>query len=95
MKTGEIDILIRQIENRTGEYIGYCRAELLSASYFVYFQDSILGSVAINTFSEMIRFHYEKRINFIIETDRRICFQDRALLDVISGKRNGWGRNLY
>lgn len=86
MKSNQIDVVVRPIKNKNGEYIAYCKADLLAASYFVYFQDTILGSVALNNFCEMIRFHYEKRINFVIDNTRLVSFQDRALLDVLSGR---------
>ncbi|MBN2836682.1 MAG: hypothetical protein JXR48_17130, partial [Candidatus Delongbacteria bacterium] len=68
------------------EYIAYCRSEMLSASFFCYFKDNLFGSLALNGFSQMLQFKYEAKVNFVIE-DKKVSFQDKALMDVLSGRK--------
>lgn len=84
--TKNIQITIKQIENRQGEYIAYCRSELLNATYSVYFRDNIFGAIALHDFSEMIKRKYEKEeIEFII-SEEKMQFKSKALLGAMSLK---------
>lgn len=40
--TTSIDISIRPVENKAGEYVAYLKAEFLEATFFLYFKDDIL-----------------------------------------------------
>lgn len=82
--TTSIDISIRPVENKAGEYVAYLKAEFLEATFFLYFKDDIRGSVALNQFSHMLCSHYEtNRVNFHIQ-QKQARIKDSALLDVLS-----------
>jgi len=81
-----IKIIIKEVENRQGEYIAYYRSELLNAIYSVYFRDNIFGAVALHDFSEMIKKKYEKEyIEFII-SEEKMQFKSKALQEAMSLK---------
>ena len=81
-----IKIIIKEVENRQGEYIAYYRSELLNATYSVYFRDNIFGAIALHDFSEMIKSKYkEEDIEFII-SEEKMLFKSKALLEAMSLK---------
>lgn len=57
-----IKIIIKQVENRNGEYLVYYTSDLLNATFSVYFRDNIFGAIALQNFSEMLKSKYEKEI---------------------------------
>jgi len=85
--SNNVQITIKRIENKEGEYIAYYRSEFLNATYLVYFRDNIFGSVALHEFSEMIKSKYrESEVNFII-SDEKVEFKSRALLEAMNGSK--------
>ena len=84
MKTKQINVKIRSIKNKEKEYIAYCKSEMLEASFFCHFKDNLFGSLALNSFSQMLQYKYESKINFIIE-EKKVCFRDKALMDLLIG----------
>ena len=85
-----IQIIIRPVEHREGEYIAYYEAEFLQATFSVHLKDNIFGALALHAFAEMIRKTYGKNyksgeIDFMV-SDQAMSFQSKALLDVFSCK---------
>ena len=79
-------IIIKKIENENDEYFAYYRNEFLQSSYSVFFNDSILGAIALNRFYEMIRSNFElKNLTLAISNDM-IRFKNKALLEEITKK---------
>ena len=83
-----IQIIIRPVEHREGEYIAYYEAEFLQATFSVHLKDNIFGALALHAFAEMIRKTYGKNyksgeIDFMV-SDEAMSFQSKALLDVFS-----------
>ena len=86
MKNGKkkiVKILIKPIDGKDGCYLAYFSSGLLKCTYSVYFQDSIMGAVALHGFAEMIRMKYDAD-TVIIETDEDIFCQNEAVIDVIN-----------
>jgi len=82
--TANIDISVRPVQHKPGEYVAYFKAEFLEATFFLYFKDDIRGSVALNQFSHMLCSHYEtNRVSFHID-EKQARIKDSALLDVLS-----------
>jgi len=85
--SNNIQITIKQVENKEGEYVAYYRSEFLNATYLVYFRDNIFGSVALYEFSEMIKSKYEgSKVNFIISNEK-VEFKSKVLLEAMSGSK--------
>ena len=83
-KPPSIDISIRSVQDKPGDYVAYFKAECLEAPFFLYFKDDIRGSVALNQFSHMLCSHYETdRVNFQIE-QKQARIKDSSLLDVLA-----------
>ena len=67
----DIQISIKRIAGRKGEYVAYYRSEFLDATFSVCFKDNILGAVALQSFSEMIKLKYEgDRVDFELTGER-------------------------
>jgi len=85
--SNSLQIMIKQVEDKEGEYIAYYRSEFLNATYLVYFRDNIFGSVALHEFSEMIKSKYrESEVKFEISNEK-VKFKSRALLEAMSGSK--------
>jgi len=85
MKNINIKITIKQVESRSGEYIAYYTSDFLGATFSVYFQDSIMGAIALHDFSEMLKGRYEKeRIEFDV-CEEKMRFKSRDLLEAMAG----------
>ena len=83
-KTAGIDISIRPVESKPGDYVAYFKAAFLQATFVLYFKDDIRGSVALNQFSHMLCSHYETdRVSFRIE-QKQARIKDAALLEVLA-----------
>ncbi len=49
-----IKIIIKSVENRKGEHIAYYQSDLMQATFSVYINDNIFGTLALHRFAEMI-----------------------------------------
>ena len=79
-------IIIKKIENRKNNFIAYFKHEFLKSTFFISFTDSILGSVALNDFFQMLKNRYDKEsFNFVI-SDEEIKFKNEHLLNQIIDK---------
>jgi len=82
-----IKIIIKQVENRNGEYLAYYTSDLLNATFSVYFRDNIFGAIALQNFSEMLKSKYEKeKIEFEV-SEERMQFKSKGLLEAITGNK--------
>jgi len=50
-----IQITVRPVADRDGEYAAYGESEFLQAQFCVYLKDSNFGALSLRAFSEMIR----------------------------------------
>ena len=83
-----IQIIIRPVENRAGEYIAYYEAEFLQATFSVLLKDNLFGALALHSFAEMIRKTFAKNyrsgeIDFTVSNEA-MSLKNKALLDVLS-----------
>jgi hypothetical protein len=51
-------IRIAPVDGSSGRYIAAFRSEALNATFSVVFQENVSGAVALHSFAEMIRSHY-------------------------------------
>ena len=58
--SNSLQIIIKQVKGKEGEYVAYNKFEFLNVTYFVYFRNNIFGSVALNEFSEMVKSKYRE-----------------------------------
>ena len=87
---GHIQIIIRPVEGRSGEYIAYYETEFLQATFSVHLKDNIFGALALHAFAEMVRKTYGKNyksgeIDFVL-SDQAMSLKSKMLLDVLSFK---------
>jgi hypothetical protein len=82
-KTQNIEIIIRPVANIQNDFVAYYKSDMFKATYSVYFKDTIMGALALNTFYEMLKNKYQKNIEFIV-SDAKLQFKNQALLDVMS-----------
>ena len=86
-----IQIIIRPVEHREGEYIADYTTDFLQATFSVLLKDNIFGALALHAFAEMIRKTYGKNhrsgeIDFVVSSEA-MSVQNKALLDVLACKQ--------
>ncbi len=74
------------VAGRKGEYLAYCRSGFLDATFSVYFKDTLMGALALHSFTQMIRRRYEDESIRILVSEEEILFKNEALLDVLAGE---------
>jgi hypothetical protein len=79
----KLEITIRPVKNMQGDFIAYYKSEFLTATYSVYFKDTIMGALALNAFYEMLKHKYKKEIEFTV-SEHELQFKNKALLDALS-----------
>ena len=75
-----IQIIIRPVEGREGEYIAYFENEFLQATFSVLLKDNIFGALALHSFAENYR---SGEIDFTVSNEA-MSLKNKALLDVLS-----------
>jgi hypothetical protein len=80
-----IEIIIQPVKNMERDFIAYYRSAMLSCTYSVYFKDTIMGALALNSFFDMLKSKYPGQIDFRVE-DCELQFKNQALLDILSEK---------
>ena len=84
-RTNEITVTIKAVAGKKGEYIAYYTSEFLNATFSVYFRDTIMGAIALQNFSEMLRMKYEKeRVGFEVSGEPT-RFESKGLVEMMSG----------
>lgn len=79
----EICVTITAVANRSGEYLARWSSECYGATYAVHFPDSILGSLALHSFAEMLRKHYEASVIRFQLAGTATPVQSPALADLL------------
>ena len=51
IKEKDIKITVKSVSGREGEYIAFYTSDFLDATFSVYFNDNIMGAIALNNFS--------------------------------------------
>ena len=73
------------VAGRSGEYLARWSSQFYGATFAVHFPDSILGALALNSFSEMLRKHYDAgSIRFQL-TEAVSHMRSPALVDLLGG----------
>jgi hypothetical protein len=78
-----VEIIIQPVKHMQGDFIAFYKSTMLNATYSVYFKDTIMGALALNSFYEMLAHTYPGKIDFCVEDYERE-FKNKALLDVLS-----------
>jgi hypothetical protein len=78
-----VEIIIQPVKHMQGDFIAFYKSDMLSCTFSVYFKDTIMGALALNSFYEMLAHTYPGKIDFCVENYERE-FKNKALLDVLS-----------
>lgn len=82
-----INVTVREIAQKPGQYVGYFQSSFYDATYSVIFRDNLFGSVALSAFAEMIRKKYDTHdVNFIISGEK-LEFKNTALLELLTSRK--------
>ena len=68
-----------------GDFVAYYKSDFLTATYSVYFKDTIMGALALNSFYEMLKHKYPGQIDFCV-SEYEHEYKSKALLDVLTEK---------
>ena len=81
----QISVQISAVAGRPGEYLARFSSQFYGATYAVHFPDSLLGALALNSFSEMLRGHYDARSIRFELTEAVSPMRSPALVDLLGG----------
>lgn len=84
-RKSELQVYIKPVEKQEGEFLAFYQSEIMQATFFIYFKDNIMGSIALNTFMEMLRMKYESNVNLCL-LNEKAKFQSKAMIDIVSQK---------
>jgi len=80
-------IIIKKIKDKEKSFIAYHKNNFLKSTFYISFNDTILGAVAINDFYKMLKSKYSNdTFNFVISKND-INFQNKHLLNQINENR--------
>ncbi len=80
----EVAIVIKPVAGRTGDYLAYCKSEFLGATFSVYFNDTLMGGLALHSFIEMVQRKYQEQSIRVLVSEEELLFKNEALLDVLA-----------
>ncbi len=76
-------VIIRKLDKTEHEYLAYAKSFCGKATYIVYFEDTIWGTVTLHNFIEMLRTYFqEKKVNVDID-NKNLTIKNELILDLI------------
>jgi len=76
-------VTIRKLDKSEHEYFAYTKSICGKATYFLYFEDSIWGAIALHNFIEMLKsFFQQKNVDVRID-EKSIPIKDKYILELI------------
>ena len=78
-----MNVIIKKLENKEHEYFAYAKSLCGKATYFVYFEDSIWGAVALHNFIEMFRSFFKPDKVRVTVAEKNITLKNDALLEIL------------
>ena len=82
-KNHSLQVCIKPVENQEGDFLALYQTSILQSTFFLYFKDNIMGSIALNTFTGMLGKRYNTTIELCL-LDDQARFQNKALLDILT-----------
>lgn len=81
-----MNFIIRKIEDTENEYFAYVKLNHIKATYFIYFQDNIMGAVQLHNFIDMLKNFYKPKHTNISVCERDITLKNEYVLEIIRHK---------
>ena len=78
-----ISVEVGAVAGRPREYLARFSSQLYGATFAVHFPDSILGALALHSFAEMLRKHYDARTIRFELTGTATPMRSPALVDLL------------
>lgn len=76
-------VTIRKLDKSEHEYFAYTKSICGKATYFLYFEDSIWGAIALHNFIEMLKsFFQQKNVDVRID-EKNILIKNKNILELI------------
>lgn len=80
-----LQVFLKPVEKQDGEFLAFYQSDILAATFFLYFKDNIMGSLALNSFMEMLRRKYNSDVDLCLLKEPA-KFQSQAMLDIVTQK---------
>ena len=81
----DLQVYIKPVEKKEGEFLAFYQSDIFDATFFIYFKDNIMGSIALNSFLQMLRWKYNCEADLCVLKEE-VKFQSQAMLDIVSQK---------
>ena len=80
-----LQVFLKPVEKKEREFLACYQSDVLAFTFFIYFKDNIMGSIALNSFIEMLRRKYESDVDlYLLEEKAR--FRSQAMLNIVTQK---------
>jgi len=80
-----LQVFLKPVEQKEGEFLALYQSDVLASTFFLYFKDNIMGSIALNSFMEMLRRKYDSDVDLCL-LDKKARFRSQAMLDIVTQK---------
>ena len=84
-KFQKIQVFIKPVEGQDGQYLAFYQSDILHSTFFLSFNDDIMGAIALNSFADMLGKKYEINIELCLAAEKA-KFNNQALLDIVTQK---------
>jgi len=76
-------IIIRKLDKTKHEYLAYTKSLCGKATYFILFEDNILGAVTLHNFIEMLKAFFKQNKAEVVIGDKSLKVKNEMVLDLI------------
>jgi len=76
-------VVIRKLDKTEHEYLAYTKSLCGKATYFICFEDNILGAVSLHNFIEMLKTFFKQNKVEVIIGDKSLTVKNEMVLDLI------------
>jgi len=84
-KKNFIVVHIKAVEGQEKNFLAFLQSEVLKSTFFLFFNDDIMGAIALNHFANMLSKEYAVDVKLQL-VDEKAKFHDKALLDIVMQK---------
>jgi hypothetical protein len=84
-KLHSIQVYIKPVEEKEGDFLAFYQSDILQATFFTYFKDNIMGAIALNAFTGMLEKKYSTDVELRL-LDEKAKFHNKGLLDIVTHK---------
>jgi len=80
-------VTIRKLQDSQHEYIAYTKSLCGKATYFIHFDDSILGAVTLHNFIEMLKMFFQQKSVEVKVSEKTLTLKNEDIISLLKESR--------